>query len=220
MSNNIGDFMLRFLYNYLAVILQTACLFPRLILYIWTEKRFESFGVLCAWIIYRAGIYFERRSLFLALDKELELQGYWFAKTYESGKILSSWKKDYMVHKLSPAIIDVCINKNNLFINKEISTYLVKHRNRMEVFNQFVDNSDTFRLNPGLWTIQSKIDDIQEKIACNLVENIHIIGIGDKNPDTFGGAHKSYDELLKAFSREKKTGFIKKALWFILGIQW
>jgi len=109
-------------------------------------------ALLVAWLVYRVDHWSERRGVIRGLEAELDMHGSWVGNQY-CEKDRGSWPNpDYMVFKLSTVAVDNAIARGpSLFLNRDLSTSLIRYRQVVSHLNQLIDKQMAFQANPDLW---------------------------------------------------------------------
>ncbi len=135
-------------------------------------------GLLVAWLVYRAGPWTERNGVIRGLEAELNMNGSWVGNAY-SAQDRGSWPNpDYMVYKLATVAVDNAIARGPaLFLNRDLTSALVRYRQVVSHLNQLIDKASDFQSNADLWRAHPSRELIAS--AIQLIESVHIQGIGD-----------------------------------------
>ena len=173
-------------------------------------------GIIVAWIIYRAGPWNERRGVIRGLEAELDMHGTWVGSPYGDNDRGSWPNPDYMVYKLATVATDNAIARGpSLFLNTDLTIILVRYRQVVGHLNQLIDKAMDFQANPELWDGSAPPDMV--KSAIQLIESIHIQGIGDLTLAYPAGAHAFYKIVMTQLDLEKKTKVLP-VIWALTGI--
>jgi hypothetical protein len=173
-------------------------------------------AILVGWLIWRLGVWTQRRSVIDSLTKELDLHKGWVGNQYYNGIIPagSNWHLlSYVVFKLSTEAVDNAIAQGpSLFLNKQLITQLIGYRQRVNQFNQLVDAAMDFQANPDIW--KPRPNRALVKRMLDLTCQIHWYGISNSNePLTY-----TYFVLVNQELEIEKSTKVLPFLWFLLGI--
>src|SRR5207249_1688527 len=119
-----------------------------------------------------------------------------------------SWDADYMVYKLSTVAIDNGIARGpGLFLNRDLTVILVRYRQVVGHLNQLIDKATDFQVVAELWRNPRPPD--QVKAAQQLVESVHIQGIGDASLQHKPAAHLFFKLVMEQVRLEKDSHILR-----------
>ncbi len=172
-------------------------------------------SILIAWVIYRLGVWIQRRAVLKSIGDEINLHANWVESEYSTNKTFDpAWKSPtYVVFKLSTTAIDYAIQSGpSLFLNDSLITALVGYKQRVNQFNQLIDAAMTYQANLELWVKNPKkrtLDRMHE-LTCQ----VHWYGIGDKNEDL---THAHFKYLQSELQKEIDSK-IFPLIWLITNV--
>ena len=169
-------------------------------------------AIVIAWVIYRLDDWHEREGVLRALEAELDHHKSWVGNQYHRGMVNPQWADpDYMVFKLATAAVDSAIGRGpGLFVYGDMVAALVRYRQRIETFNQYIDAATYQQTALSLLTHPPKraVDRI-----VGLTTQIHVTAIGDR---TMSGAYLEYERLTEAIQKERCTS-ARVMVWALFG---
>jgi hypothetical protein len=173
-------------------------------------------ALVAAWIIFRIDRWSERRGVLRGVEAELAMHALWVGNQY-SEKDRGSWPNpDYTVFKLATVAIDNAIARGpSLFLNRDLSTSLIMYRQVVSHFNQWIDKLMAFQANPELWVKTPSPDLV--KSAVQLIEALHIAGIGDASLQHPPAAYLHYVQVTNQLQRENDSKVLP-LIWLVIGI--
>ncbi len=173
-------------------------------------------GVLLVWVVYRAGQWSERQGVIRGLEAELKMHGSWVGTAY-SERDRGTWRDpDYMVYKLATVAVDNAIARGpGLFVNDGLTVTLVRYRQVVSHLNQLIDKTTDFQVAADIWRPPPSREEV--RAAIQLIESVHIQGIGDASLAQPAGAH-AYFRLVTEQLRLETGARLLPILWAITGL--
>jgi len=173
-------------------------------------------GVVIVWLVYRAGQWSERQGVLRGLAAELQMHGIWVGTAY-SEKDRGTWPDpDYMVYKLATVAVDNAITRGpSLFLNNDLTVSLVRYRQVVSHLNQLIDKTTDFQVAADIWRTPSSRDEV--KAAIQLIESVHIQGIGGMDLSQRAGAHAFFNLVTEQLHRETDPKVLP-IMWAITGL--
>jgi len=173
-------------------------------------------GAVAAWIGYRAGRWSERRGVLAELDAELLMHANLVGTPY--GELdRGTWSDpDYVVYKLSTVAVDNAIVRGPaLFLNKDLGPALVRYRQVISQLNQMIDRITNLQVAAVTGSKPRPPD--QVKAAIQLLESVHLQGIGDHGTSKQAGAHVFHNFAQDELRREQDSIAVS-AVWAVSGL--
>lgn len=173
-------------------------------------------GAAFVWLVYRAGQWTERQSVIHGLEAELRLHKRAVGTAYTK-EDRGSWDPDYMVFKLSTVAIDNAITRGpGLFLNPNLTVLLVSYRQVIGNLNQSIDKATDFQVVAELWRNPAPAD--QVAAAKQLVDSVHIVGIGDNEGLQQKPAAHAFFNMVNAQIRLEQSSRTLAVLWVVFGL--
>ena len=167
-------------------------------------------AIIAGWLVYRFGIWSERKNILLSLPIELEIHAWWFNQEYKVTKIEDI---NYFVFKVATTTLDNAIIRGSvLFINSGLIEALITYKQKITSFNQLVDSAQSFYSNSDLHS--SSTEEKLKKHMTDLIQDIHVVGIGSS---TTRAAYSGYTLLMKEIEKERNL-YILPFIWTLTGI--
>jgi hypothetical protein len=174
-------------------------------------------GVLVVWAVYRLERWNVRRAVLEGLTYELSVHNRWVGEGKECAKDMTgNWKeKTYLVHRLGTlAIDDAIVRGPEILLNRQLRINLVVYRQVLTHFNQLIDQAMAFQAIPELWVAKPSPD--IEKHMLQLIEAVHIAGIGASAEEENRAAHWFFMQVVPELEREAKLGAWAR-IWGVTG---
>ena len=173
-------------------------------------------GVIIVWLVYRAGQWSERQGVLRGLEAELEMHGNWVGTAY-SEKDRGRWREpDYMVYKLATVAVDNAIAKGpGLFLNNDLTVSLIRYRQVISHLNQLIDKTTNFQIAADIWRTPRPADEV--RAAIQLIESVHIQGIGGMDLSQRAGAH-AFFKLVNDQLRRETSAPAYSVIWALSGL--
>lgn len=177
----------------------------------------SGMAIVIAWLIYRFGIWNERKGIINAIDEELENQKKWFESPHYTNTV-NTIRFTQFTPATTNAIDNAIIKGPFIFLNNKLVASLVSYRQSIHTFNQIVNIYQSFSLTPDLWDSNDPDKNPKNinlhKHALDLLHNIHDFGIGNERNSA---AHTTFIYLREQVLIEKKSKILP-IIWLITGI--
>jgi hypothetical protein len=119
-----------------------------------------------------------------------------------------SWNPDYLVFKLVTVATDNAIARGpGLFLNRDLTTALVSYRQVIGHLNQLIDKATDFQVVAELWRSPQPAD--QVLAAKQLVESVHIVGIGNEGLEQKPAAFQFFKLVTEQLRIENESRVIR-----------
>lgn len=168
-----------------------------------------------AWLVYRIGVWNERKSVLRAIQAELdESHQYWLRTSWPESRREEITGFKAFVFKIETTAINGAISRGgSLFLNNNLINVLVGYKQAISNLNQLIESSHQFQSNVELWDENEQSEGIKNR-GIELQQRLHISGIGDSDK---GAAHSKYQNVRTEINKEKNSKALP-IIWLLTGL--